>query len=69
MPENVVPYEIFVEIRQRRKRMEAELMIRPVTTPTDDGLAGHGVTNEDEAMGDRGCGTRSTLAAGGAEPQ
>jgi hypothetical protein len=41
MPETVVPYERFVEIRQRRQRLVAELTKPPDQTPADQVLEAH----------------------------
>ena len=39
MPETIVPYAKFLEIRQRRQRVVAELRRRAVATATGDPLA------------------------------
>jgi hypothetical protein len=57
MPGIIVPYARFVEIRQRRQRVAAELA-RGVATPNGDSLDAQSVTVDAESRSDEQCGTR-----------
>ena len=63
MPDTVVPYARFLEIRQRRRRVVAELTQQVVAAPNGDSLDRQPVTIDSEALRVEHCGTRSPLAA------
>src|SRR5437660_3496982 len=56
MTDIIVPYARFVEIRQRRQRVAAELARRDVATPNGDSLDALSVTVDDEPRSDEHCG-------------
>jgi hypothetical protein len=59
MPGSVVPYERFVEIRQRRTRVVAELALPPGSMRDEDPRDAPPVTIDCEAVIDTDCGTRT----------
>jgi hypothetical protein len=67
MPGFIVPYSRFLEIRQRRQRVAAELTRQAVSTANGDSSAGHLVTIDCEARSDGDGGTRSALAPTGVQ--
>lgn len=62
MPETVVPYLRFLEIRQRRQRVAAELARRPGSSCNGESSDGEPLTIDCEALGDEHCGTRTQAA-------
>lgn len=62
MPGTVVPYERFVEIRQRGKGMAGELAARHGAMPNGDSRDGEPPTIHCEALIDKHCGTRTQTA-------
>ena len=66
MPGFIIPYVRFLEIRQRRQRVAAELTRPAVATANGDPLNGLLVTIDCEALSDEHGATRSTLATSGA---
>lgn len=57
MPGTVVPYERFLEIRQRRTRVVTELARRPGSFANEVSRDGEPLTIDCEALIDKHCGT------------
>jgi hypothetical protein len=59
MPGSVVRYERFLEIRQRRKRVVAELARQPGSMRNEDSRDAAPLTIDCEPVIDKHCGTRT----------
>ena len=64
MPDTIVPYARFLEIRQRRQRVAAEMTRQAIATPNGDSRDGQPAIIDCEAVSDEHCGTRSARATG-----
>lgn len=62
MPGTVVPYERFLEIRQRRERVVAEPAPRPGSRPNGDSHDGEPPTIDCADLIDKRCGTPTQAA-------
>ena len=59
MPGTVVPYERFLEIRQRRNRVATKLTAQPVQAMIEEVLDHHAVLVDCTAPNNEQCGTRN----------